>query len=620
MNQNHAFRCRFAEKIVLPSLYLPKPFSRMLQLHWTFFMVQPVDLTTLYAACNELNRQWVPAKVEQIYQADRFTIQLALRTLQGRGWLTISWHPQAARIHIGDAPSRSPDTFTFSEQLRHQLNGLALVSLQPLSPWERVIDLQFAQRPQEHPHWHLYVEVMGKYSNVILTTADQTIVTAAHQVNAQQSRVRPILTGAPYEAPPSLTAPTPSLTESQCHWQERLILIPGSIRSSLLKTYRGLSSALVLTLLERAGVDPEHPNNALSELQWQQLFVAWQTWLQALHQGVFHPGWRSQGYSVMGWGITASETDVQSLLNRYYSQTLNQQTFQALQQQLQRVVQQALQRLQTKAQVFEQQLAEVQGADQLRQQADLLMAYLHEWQSGMKQITLLDFESGHPIDIPLNPEWNAVQNAQALYKRHQKLKRSLDHTLPLLNAVRQEIHYLEQVAVSIQQSDRYDSTDDIATLSEIRSELMQQQYLKNIDPKSTPKAEAAEFHRFSSPNGWEVLVGRNNRQNEQLSFRLASDYDLWFHTQEIPGSHVLLRLAAGTKPDPQDLQCAANIAAYYSRAKQSHHVPVVYTQPKHVYKPKGAKPGMVIYKHETILWAEPQTAKQYLATIPKPIS
>lgn len=573
--------------------------------------MQSVDLTTLYAACSELKKQWVPARVEQVYQCDRFTLQIALRTLSGRGWLTISWHPQAARLHLGDAPPRSPDTFTLSEQLRHQLNGLVLVALQPISPWERVIDLQFAQRPGEALQWHLYVEIMGKYSNVILTSADQTIVTAAHQVNAQQSRVRPILTGAQYEAPPKLTAPMPSLEESQMHWQERLTLIPGSMRRALLKTYRGLSSALVLAMLKRAQLDPEQENHSLSSQQWQQLFESWRTWLNALQQETFHPGWCDRGYSVLGWEISQLAPDVQTLLNCYYSQTLNQEQFTALYQQLKQAVEQGLQRLQAKAQIFEQQLVAVQDADHLRQQADLLMAHLHEWQPGMQTITLLEFETGQPIEILLNPELNAVQNAQAFYKRYQKLRRGYNHTVPLLNAVRDEMQYLEQVAISIQQSDHYIGPDDLLALTEIRNELVQQQYLKRSDPKTQTRSEGTGFHRYRSPNGWEVWVGRNNRQNEQLTFRLASDYDLWFHTQEIPGSHVLLRLDAGMKPDLQDLQYAANIAAYYSRARQSHQVPVVYTEPKHIYKPKGAKPGMVIYKLETILWANPQNARDY---------
>jgi hypothetical protein len=125
--------------------------------------------------------------------------------MKGRGWIDLSWHPVAARICVGDPPPRIPDTFTFSEQLRHQLSGLALVSIAPVSSWERVIDLQFAKRPGEPALWHLWAEIMGKYSNVILTAQDNLVVTCAHQVSAKQSTVRPIQTGQPYEMPPSLT-------------------------------------------------------------------------------------------------------------------------------------------------------------------------------------------------------------------------------------------------------------------------------------------------------------------------------------------------------------------------------------------------------------------------------
>jgi predicted ribosome quality control (RQC) complex YloA/Tae2 family protein len=125
-------------------------------------------------------------------------------------------------------------------------------------------------------------------------------------------------------------------------------------------------------------------------------------------------------------------------------------------------------------------------------------------------------------------------------------------------------------------------------------------------------------HRFTSPSGYEVLVGRNNRQNDQLTFRLANDYDLWFHSQQIPGSHVLLRLPPGSQPEPTDLQFTANLAAYYSQARASEQVPIVYTHPKHVYKPKGAKLGMVIYKQETVLWGEPQKASTTSPNITSP--
>ena len=570
--------------------------------------MQPVDYTTLVAACGALRSHWVPARVEQIIQRDRFTLAMALRTLDQRGWLTICWHPQAARLALGAPPPRRTDTFTLSEQLRHQLNGLALVALQPLAPWERVIDLQFAPRPQAAAQWHLYVEIMGKYSNVVLTNAHNLIVTTAHQVSDKQSRVRSIQTGQIYDPPPPLTDPVPSLAESQAHWQQRVTLIPGPLKQNLLQTYRGLSSALVLSMVETAGLDPHLSTENLSESQWQQLFQRWQQWLSALQQEQFTPGWCAQGYTVLGWGLAQPSQDIHQLLDCYYSEQIERQDFQQLKHQLQQKLKGGLTKLRTKAQVFATQLAQSETAAEFRQQADLLMAHLQLWQPGMQQISLPDFNTGEIQTIPLNPEKNLVQNAQALYKRHQKLKRSRAHLEPLLAEVQQDIQYLEQVDAAVQQLETYQGSNDLITLQQIREELIQQQYL-SAPAYIRPKTTNPDFLRYQTPSGWAVLIGRNNQQNDRLTFRVANAYDLWFHTQEIPGSHLLLRLEPGVVATSVDLQFAADLAAYYSRARHSYQVPVVYTKPKHVYKPKGAKPGMVIYKQEQILWGQPQTAK-----------
>ncbi|WP_390883382.1 NFACT family protein [Kovacikia minuta] len=222
--------------------------------------MQPVDFTTLTAICSEFRRDWLPARLEQVYQRDRFTLYLSLRTIHQRRWLTISWHPQAARICLGDSPPRTPDTFTFSQQLRHQVGGLALTAIETIAPWERVLDLQFTRRPGEVPLWHLYIEIMGKYSNAILANQNNLIVTAAHQVSAQQSSVRPIQTGQPYEVPPTLTDPVPTLEEPMSRWQERVSLVPGPLRRNLIKAYRGLSSALVISMTESGRIRPRSVN------------------------------------------------------------------------------------------------------------------------------------------------------------------------------------------------------------------------------------------------------------------------------------------------------------------------------------------------------------------------
>ncbi len=514
---------------------------------------------------------------------------------------------------IGEPPPRTPDTFTFSQQLRHQLGNLALVAIEPLAPWERVADLQFARRPGEAALWHLLVEIQGNYSNVVLTNQDNIIVTAAHQVSSQQSSVRPIQTGQTYEAPPHPAGRTPSLDEGFDRWQERLSLIPDPLRRALIKTYRGLSSALVLSMLQAAELSPDQTTDTLTSKEWARLFDRWQTWLKTLNAEEFQPGWLAQGgYTVLGWGAVRPAESVQQMIDRYYTDQLNHQEFTQLRHQISQRLANLLKKLSQKAQGFRDRLQQSGEADDYREKADLLMAHLHEWQPGMKQIQLADFETGQPVKIPLDPEKNAVQNAQALYKRHQKLKRSKDAIEPLLADVEAEINYLEQVEVGINQVDRYRTSDDLDSLEEIREELIQQGYLEDPEQKyrsSASNANQTNFLRYRTPNQFEVLIGRNNRQNDLLTFRTANDYDLWFHTQEIPGSHVLLRLDPGAVPDEVDLQFTADLAAYYSRARQSDQAPVVYTEPKQVFKPKGAKPGIAIYKQERIIWGQPQKGR-----------
>ncbi len=350
---------------------------------------------------------------------------------------------------MGDPPPKTADTFTFSDQIRHQLRNLALVSITPIAPWERVIDLQFSQRPGDPVLWHLYVEIMGKYSNVILANQDHVIVTAAHQVSAQQSSVRPIQTGNTYEIPPILTNPTPSLEETLARWQERVGLIPDHLKRNLTKTYRGLSSALAIAMVQSAGLDPDQSTDSLGQPDWERLFQRWQEWLHALQTESFQPGWTAQGYTVLGWGHTQSVTNLQALIQEYYRDQLNQQNFIQLRNQLTQRLLNLLTKLRLKGNTFRDRLAQSADADRYREQADLLMANLHQWQPGLTSLVLPDFHSGAPTQIRLEPEKNAVQNAQKLYKTHQKLKRAKLAVVPLLAEVDAEIQYLEQVEAAI---------------------------------------------------------------------------------------------------------------------------------------------------------------------------
>jgi predicted ribosome quality control (RQC) complex YloA/Tae2 family protein len=581
--------------------------------------LQPVDFTTLTAIGHELSQSLLPARLEQVCQPDRFTVCLALRTLTGRQWLTLSWHPQAAHLSLGNPPPKQPDIFSFSQQLAQQLGGLALVEISPIAPWERVLDLRFAQRPGDPILWHLYVEIMGRYSNVVLANAENQIIIAAYQVSDRQSRLRSVQTGILYEKPPILVADTPNLTETFESWWGKITLIPGKLSKNLTSVYRGLSTSLVQTLLAGTGIAASTPTDALSLEQAHQIFDIWQNWLKALETKDFQPAWIKHddvmGYTVMGKiaagkiaaGKINPPTSIQAMVHRYYSDQMAAQTFQQLHHQIQQRLRYLLDKLYVKRQGFRDRLVASDNTEQVRASADLLMAHLHICQPGMRQIDLPDFETGEPIAIRLSPDKTAVQNAQALYKQHQKLKRSRAAIDPLIAAVQVEVDYLEQVATALTQMAEYQEQTDLNALEEIREELVQAGYIAAAAHKrlNLPINSAAAPRRFTSPNGYEILVGRNNRQNDQLTFRTANDYDIWFHSQQIPGSHVLLRIPAGSQPETRDLEYTANVAAYFSQGRSNTQVPIVYTQPKHVYKPKGAKLGMVIYKHETVIWGNP---------------
>ncbi|MCF2969600.1 NFACT family protein [Synechococcus sp. Nb3U1] len=600
--------------------------------------MQPVDLTTLRAVLADLTRfeagrdPLLPARLEWIHQTNLWTILLGLRTLKARLCLLLCWHPQAARIHLCQPPAKEPDGFQFSQPLQRQLKGLALTELALLDEWERVIDCRFAPRPGDPPRRHLYLEVMGKYSNAVLVDEVGRILASGHGVSERQSRVRPVQPGLPYEAPPALTDPIPTRSEPLFQWQERVALIPGPISQRLFRCYRGLSRHLAEAMCWQAGIPPQTPSNQLSAQDWQALFLIWQDWLTRLEKGQFDPAPTPNGYTVLGWVGPSSATrdplssppqpGLHQLLEDYYQAHLNREQFGRERHRLLQKLSNLLKKLYQRRQQFETMLAGSAQAEHSKQAADLLMAHLHLWQPGMHHIELPDFETGHAIGIPLDPEKNAILNAQAYYRKHRKQKRAQEAVWPLLETVNQEILYLEQVESALLHLETYRDPQDLSTLKEIEEELIQQHYLESperISPKRTP-SEPFNPHRFTSPSGFTIWVGRNNLQNDQLTFRLAQEQDWWFHAQEIPGSHVLLRLPPGAVAEQADLQAAADLAAHFSRGRLSDQVPVVYTRPKQVFKPKGSPPGIVIYRQEQVLWGQPSRAATASPGLDLPLS
>jgi len=548
-----------------------------------------MDLTTLRAVLAELQPQLVPARFEKAQQPTAQRLQLGLRSLSGLHWLELSWLAEAPRLHGIDPPPRQGEGSTLAQQLQHGLRGLALVSLSQHG-WERIVELGFARRPGDPLERTLVFELMGRHSNLFLLDHDRVVIALARQVREQQSRQRPIGTGDSYQGPPPLQGEPPSSAEPFERWQQRLMLQDLPLQQALLRSYQGVSPALVSQL-----IDPELaaiPVAQLSCQQWQRLHGRWLQWLQALQQQQFsYAPTEAGGYRCWGVPGHGSQGKVVGALNRclasYYATALNQRAVIALQRQWSLRLDQLQTRERAQLQHQQELLAAGQQADALQAQADDLLCQAHR-----------------------DPE--AVDQAQTLYKRARRLRRSG-------TVIRARIALHEQRLAWLAASHTYlDQAEDLAGLEALLGDLSATLDAERGRPtrsaarRATAPQDQPQPLELRSPGGLRLQVGRNHRQNAWISLRQARRGDLWFHAQECPGSHVVLKASEGVYGEA-DLAAAAHLAAYFSRARGNGRVPVVMVPTEALQRISGAPAGTVRHSGGTVVWGIPTEAAALLA-------
>ena len=552
--------------------------------------LQPMHLTTLRAVLWDLRPKLVPSRFEKAQQPDPATIQLGCRSLKGMLWLELSWQAEAPRLVEVNAPPRSGSGSTFAQQLQHSLRQLALVELHQ-SGFERVVEFRFAQRPGEPIQRVLVLELMGRHSNLLLLDEQRRIIALGRQVRDHQSRVRPLSTGDSYSQPPMLQGLAPDRSEGFERWKERLSLVPVPLRKALQQTYQGISPALAQQL---AGDHVNTPVDSLDARHWSQLFERWSLWLDQLDREQFALVVENDGrYRV--WGSPRGEVHPQPALALTLG-SLHQQCQE--QRALARVshdLRQRLERWRSKEQAAQedqhQRLNATDGHGALQRQADALLCLG-------------------------NPSRDQVDEAQSLYRRAKKLRRSR----PILE---QRLKHHERRLELISESETFvedqqnatwqDCPARLAALKDLRDELEEL-----LQPKDR-RREARQQRRRDQPTPLELLtpgqltvqVGRNHRQNDWISLRQARSGDLWFHAQECPGSHVVLKSSNGLAEEP-DLAMAADLAAYFSRARGNSRVAVVMVPTDQLQRIPGAGPGTVRHGQAEIRWGDPQRAKQQL--------
>ncbi|MFN5193817.1 MAG: NFACT family protein [Cyanobacteriota bacterium] len=558
--------------------------------------IQPLDATGLLAVLAERRPALVPSRFEKAQQSDGRTLQIGLRGLEGSSWLELSWLAEAPRLLAIPPPPRQGDGSTLARQLQHGLRGLALVAIDQPGRWERIVELAFAARPGDPVQRSLVLELMGRHSNLFLLDDQRRVITLGHQVRAGQSRVRPIGTGDPWQPPPAAAGEPPVASEAATLWRQRLSLVPLPLRQALMGAYQGISPTLAGQLC--AGIAAvDQPVGELSEAQWQALAQRWQAWLAAVDQGDFH--FRSEGGTAWRcWGpptpaapptqaTPADPLQLNHQLAAYYRGLLQERDQQRLRTRLEQRLRAALEREQGQEARQQQLLAATAGSEALQQQADALLCRPDPGRAG-------------------------IDEAQTLYRRARKLRRSVAAISPRLEGHRQRIAALETSLTFLEQADPGDLSDleqDLVELLDREGPGDHRRQRPRRRPGGSPPPSPLELRTAA---GLRLQVGRNHRQNEWISLRQARRGDLWFHAQELPGSHVVLKASEAVAGD-DDLAAAADLAAHFSRGRGNGRVPVVMVATDELQRRPGSAPGTVRHRGGDLLWGQPARALALLS-------
>ena len=572
-----------------------------------------LDAICLQAILEELRPQLLGLRIDKVQQPARDQVILLLR---GNRRLLLNAGANAPRIQLTALSRENPaEPPMFCMLLRKHLVGARVAALdQP--PLERLVRLEldvtddFGQPGRRT----LVLEAMGRRSNLILLDGEGRIIDCLRRVDADLSAQRQVLPGLFYQ-PPASTGRLPVTEETEAGFREKLAAAnpERQVDAFLLDSYFGLSPLMARELAFQAAGETDSRLFSLGPEGETGLWQTLSAFLDRVGEGRFQPVCLAREGKMAEFSClpitqyggameTRTYESFSALLDDFYEARELEERTRQRGADLLRTATTARDRLRRKLAQQEKDYAQTQERDQLRICGDLITANLYRMERGSGRLVCENFydEADGEITIALDPLLTPQQNAAKYYKRYTKAKTAERYLREQMEIARRDIAYLESVLEEVRHAE---SDQDFA---DIRTELKEAGFLKKQGKKEIRRP--AKPRQFRTTSGLRVLVGRNNRQNDQLTLREADYRDLWFHTQKIHGSHVIL-CTGGREVDSADLAEAAEIAAYYSQARESGNVPVDYTAVKHVKKPAGARPGMVIYHTCQTVYVTPEEAR-----------
>lgn len=556
------------------------------------------DGITVAALVQELRDNLTGGRIAKIAQPEPDELLLTIKTPTGQRKLYISASASLPLIYLTDENKLSPMTApNFCMLLRKHIGNGRITSIsQP--KLERIISLHIEHLNElgDLCEKKLIIEIMGKHSNIIFCDDNNMILDSIKHVSAQMSSVREVLPGREYFIPDTMEKSDP-LSVDVSSFMEILRLKPVPLGKAIYTSFTGISPVIAEDICFLAGLDSQLPASELDEDTFLHLFRQFSYYMDDIRGCHFHPCIYYDGTSPKDFGaVTLSHfsnytkqefTSISEVLNTYYATKNTLTRIRQKSADLRHVVQTALERNRKKYDLQKKQLRDTENREKYKVYGELIHTYGYNLAPNSRELTALNYYTNEEITIPLDPTLTPAENAQKYFNKYNKQKRTFEALTELIQETADDIHYLESISNSL------DIALTEADLIQIKEELMQTGYVRRKYTKKKEKITSRPMHYISS-DGYHMYVGKNNLQNEELTFSFANGNDWWFHAKGAPGSHVIVKTGGDELPD-RTFEEAGRLAAYYSKNRGSDKVEIDYVEKKHVKKPNGSKPGFVVY-------------------------
>lgn len=580
------------------------------------------DGITLRAIGNQLNHVLKEGKIDKITQAENDEILLTIRSNQKNYKLLLSANSSNPRVYLTseyqkENPLQAP---LFLMILRKHIGSGRILSIKQAG-MERILEINIASYDEMRilKEKKLIIEIMGKHSNIILVDSESNnVIDSIKRVSLTMSSVREVLPNRSYILPPSQNKKSLLDDLTIREFTDLATHPPQAAYKSIYQNFIGISPVVAKELCYRTNIDYDQNTSSLDDIKIEKLYSQLIRLKQQIVQGDFNPCIikdKNSGKVIDFSSIYLSHleefklienSDISYITEQYYITKDTKERIAQRTQGLRKSIQLKLDRLKNKYQKQQEEMLEATELDNFKKIGDLLTAHIYVLKHGMEQITVTDyFDEAQPeITITLDKRQTPSGNIQSYFKKYTKAKSRIKELTEQIKHTKDDLDYLENIMLSIA------NADNLQEIDEIKRELYKEGFSNhNIDGKKSKKQHAPSSPlEFMSSDGTLIFVGKNNTQNDIVTFQIAEPTDVWLHTKDIPGSHVIIKGVFEEITD-QTVREAAIIAAYYSKARQSDKVPVDYTTRKNIKKPNSAKPGFVIYETNSTTYAKPD---QYL--------